>query len=622
MRSILVALLLLAHPAWSDSYSWPQGRIGATGATGAAGAGGSGSTGPAGSNGSTGATGSSGASGASGAVGSTGATSATGPTGSSGATGQSGLTGASGVSGASGSTGSAGSTDWKDAVRAASTGNMALAGALTDNPPYSGGIFYLDGVPWISVLSGDPSNRMLLKNQTDASENGIYEVNETAPVTALQNVIWTNIVNSTATLNTIVRSAGTTDAWEGGATSSQQVASGDFRLEWTYGDPTIDHDGWIAAVTHNIPTFNYGFVTPDSATQYDFGVMAFGEDGSFGFYDPSNVFPAAPAYSAGAGTAAAGDVIKIVGTSGVVTLQLCNPGCTTLHTSGDSIIYPVIFSAFLYFNRAPFYSTVGQAKIYGAFPSSYVLARTVDADTSAEVTSGMSVLDINGSQAGYIWTLTTDDPIVLDTTNLSFSQVAGLIGSTGATGQTGASGSSGSSGASGLSGATGATGASGATGSSGSTGSTGATGFTGSTGATGQTGSSGASGASGNSGVTGATGLSPSIFTLSTGTLSSLSASAIVGNGKAAQTTSITYAVAAANAFSCVVNPVITLYDCGTSAGACTSGTTAMASVTLTGANTQTDGTISQASISAGHYWAWEIDSGTCASLNATGTAQ
>lgn len=130
-------------------------------------------------------------------------------------------------------------------------------------------------------------------------------------------------------------------------------------------------------------------------------------------------------------------------------------------------------------------------------------------------------------------------------------------------------------------------------------------------------------GPTGSTGATGATGpASSTVFPLSTGTLSGLSSNEIVGAGRVAQTSIITYAIAAANTFSCISNPVLTLYDCGTSPGPCTSGTTAMANVTLTGTNSETDGNVTSGTISVGHYWAWEITSGTCASLNAVGSAQ
>lgn len=53
--------------------------------------------------------------------------------------------------------------DWKDSVRAASTANVTVASALTNGSS-------MDGV---TLATGD---RVLLKNQTTASENGIYVV--------------------------------------------------------------------------------------------------------------------------------------------------------------------------------------------------------------------------------------------------------------------------------------------------------------------------------------------------------------------------------------------------------------------------------------------------------------
>lgn len=114
----------------------------------------------------------------------------------------------------------------------------------------------------------------------------------------------------------------------------------------------------------------------------------------------------------------------------------------------------------------------------------------------------------------------------------------------------------------------------------------------------------------------------PSAFLgFSTGSLTSLVANEIIGSGKAPRAMTIENIVASAASFSCIANPVLTLYDCGTSAGTCTGGT-AIGSVTLTAANTQTDGTVSSPSLAAGHYWAWEVASGTCTALNATGTAE
>lgn len=77
-----------------------------------------------------------------------------------------------------------------------------------------------------------------------------------------------------------------------------------------------------------------------------------------------------------------------------------------------------------------------------------------------------------------------------------------------------------------------------------------------------------------------------------------------------------------ASVFSvCSPNPTLTLEDCGTSAGTCSSPS-ALGSVTLTAANTVTDGTITSATLTAGHYVVWETTAGTCASSSLSGSAE
>jgi hypothetical protein len=57
----------------------------------------------------------------------------------------------------------------------------------------------------------------------------------------------------------------------------------------------------------------------------------------------------------------------------------------------------------------------------------YKLARTTDADSSAEVTAGLFVFVEEGTtNADSGWLLTTDNPITINTTPLAFTQVSGL----------------------------------------------------------------------------------------------------------------------------------------------------------------------------------------------------
>lgn len=72
--------------------------------------------------------------------------------------------------------------------------------------------------------------------------------------------------------------------------------------------------------------------------------------------------------------------------------------------------------------------------------------------------------------------------------------------------------------------------------------------------------------------------------------------------------------------FSCVANPTVTMYECGTSA-TCTTPTT-IGSGTVSAAGTVVDGTISAPAIVAGDYVAFAISAGTCASIDIAATAQ
>lgn len=78
--------------------------------------------------------------------------------------------------------------------------------------------------------------------------------------------------------------------------------------------------------------------------------------------------------------------------------------------------------------------------------------------------------------------------------------------------------------------------------------------------------------------------------------------------------------VGSAVTFSCVSNPTITMYECGTSS-TCTSPTT-IGTVTVTAAGQAFNGTVSAASITAGDYIGFSFTAGTCASIDIAVTAQ
>lgn len=91
--------------------------------------------------------------------------------------------------------------------------------------------------------------------------------------------------------------------------------------------------------------------------------------------------------------------------------------------------------------------------------------------------------------------------------------------------------------------------------------------------------------------------------------------------GKFVKASTVDNIVGSAVTFSCVSNPTVTMYECGTDVNCATSPTT-IGTVTLTAAGAAVDGTISNAAIAAGHYVAWAMSAGTCASIDLATTAQ
>ena len=172
--AIIVALVSSGQPG-PIGPTGPTGPAGPTGDTGPTGpTGDTGPTGPQGIQGiqgDTGPTGPQGVTGPQGPMGDTGPQGATGPqgpqgiAGATGPTGPAGPTGATGPAGPTGATGPAGSGGaWKDPVRVATTANGTLTTAFANGQ-------VIDGV---TLVTGD---RILIKNQTAAAENGIYTVN-------------------------------------------------------------------------------------------------------------------------------------------------------------------------------------------------------------------------------------------------------------------------------------------------------------------------------------------------------------------------------------------------------------------------------------------------------------
>lgn len=91
--------------------------------------------------------------------------------------------------------------------------------------------------------------------------------------------------------------------------------------------------------------------------------------------------------------------------------------------------------------------------------------------------------------------------------------------------------------------------------------------------------------------------------------------------GKFVKASTVDNLIASAINFTCVGNPTITLYECGTDASCATSPTT-IGTATVTAAGSAVTGAVSAPAITAGDFVAWAISAGTCTSLDIAANAQ
>ncbi|MEI6376575.1 MAG: hypothetical protein WCO97_05220 [bacterium] len=169
--------------------------------------------------------------------------------------------------------------------------------------------------------------------------------------------------------------------------------------------------------------------------------------------------------------------------------------------------------------------------------------RSLDANINSEVSSGMILFVEEGfSNVRSIWILSTNDPISIGTTPLSFTKFIGAQGTQGQQGAQGIQGIQGTAGSQGTIGNTGSQGITGNAGSQGTVGNTGSQGITGNNGSQGTTGSQGMTGSQGTSGYQGSDG-TQGIQGIQGTRGASASGTALIGNGSG---TTITYSLSEA----------------------------------------------------------------------------
>lgn len=88
------------------------------------------------------------------------------------------------------------------------------------------------------------------------------------------------------------------------------------------------------------------------------------------------------------------------------------------------------------------------------------------------------------------------------------------------------------------------------------------------------------------------------------------------GESKVVKALTVENVVFNVGAFTCSVNPAISLFDCSATVGTCTPVSTLATSGTLTGIGSTNAATTPQANVAAGEYIAAEFTAGTCTVFN------
>ena len=179
-----------------------------------------------------------------------------------------------------------------------------------------------------------------------------------------QNAAWINLVNVTATGNSLKKTSGCDGCDDAGATSQQQIASGDGYAEFTATETTGLR---VAGLTHAFTVTNSGAI--DFGIRLQSGIAEVRENG---IYRTDTTF-------------AAGDVFRVAVTAGVVRYS---KNGAVFYTSTVVPTYPLFLAAAL----ANLNATISNAVITAAAPDTTPPSVSVTAPTAgATVTGTLSV---------------------------------------------------------------------------------------------------------------------------------------------------------------------------------------------------------------------------------------
>ncbi|MBI2209328.1 MAG: fibronectin type III domain-containing protein, partial [Deltaproteobacteria bacterium] len=198
---------------------------------------------------------------------------------------------------------------------------------------------------------------------------------EPAPTPTVENVVWTSIVNATATGNSLQKTSGCNGCDDAGAISLQKITSGG------YVEFTVSETGTLRYVGLSNGSFSTGATEIDFAIAIGWGWAEVRENGAF----RANT------------TAVAGDLFRILAEAGMVKYY---KNGALVYLSAVAPAYPLVLDTSL-FN-------------VGAAVNNAVIAGTLDSgggsgsDTTAPVISNVASSSVSSNGATITWT--TNEP--------------------------------------------------------------------------------------------------------------------------------------------------------------------------------------------------------------------
>ena len=253
------------------------------------------------------------------------------------------------------------------------TGDSAYSNQACGTPPQTFGLAVVRAGMGSGTVTSAPAGITCGTSCSGNYAGGATFTSSTSSSTtrSVQNVVWTNPVNVTATGNSIQKTSGCDGCEDAGAISQQQILSGDGYLEFTASETTT-----LRFVGLSVGDTGTGSAEIRFAIRLQSGIAEVRESG----------------ISRTSTTFVAGDVFRISAASGVVNYS---KNGVVFYTSGLAPAYPLLVDSTL---------VSLNAGITNAVISGVLSTLTVVNDTTPPVISAMRAVNVGPYGATITWT--------------------------------------------------------------------------------------------------------------------------------------------------------------------------------------------------------------------------